>query len=47
MGSLSFRHKLVFGVVAIQGMLLVILVWNSLHALRVSNEEEFLKLIGR
>ncbi len=43
MGSLSFRHKLVFGVVAIQGMLLVILVWNSLHALRVSNEEEFLK----
>ena len=40
---MSFRYKLIFGVVAIQGMLLVILVWNSLHALHVSSEEEFLK----
>ncbi len=39
---MSFRYKLIFGVVAIQGMLLVILVWNSLHALHVSSEEEFL-----
>lgn len=40
---MSFRYKLIFGVAVIQGMLLVVLVWNSLHALRVSNEEEFLK----
>jgi diguanylate cyclase (GGDEF)-like protein len=40
---MSFRYKLIFGVAVIQGILLVILVWNSLHALRVSNEEEFLK----
>lgn len=42
---MSFRFKLIFGVVAIQGLLLVILVWNGLHALRVSNEEEFLKRV--
>ena len=40
---MSFRYKLMFGVVTIQGTLLVLLVWNSLHALHVSSEEEFLK----
>jgi len=39
---MSFRYKLIFGVIVIQGLLLLILVWNSLHALRVSNEEGFL-----
>ena len=40
---MSFRIRIIFGVVAIQGLLLAILVWNGLHALRVSNEEEFFK----
>ena len=40
---MSFRFKLIIGVVVIQGLLLAVLAWNSLSSLRKSNEEEFLK----
>jgi diguanylate cyclase (GGDEF)-like protein len=40
---MSFRFRIIAGVVLIQTVLLAILIWNGLHALLVSNEEEFFK----
>lgn len=40
---MSFRFKIIAGVVLIQSALLLILIWNGLQTLRASNEEEFIK----
>lgn len=40
---MSFRFVIIAGVVLIQTILLAILIWNGLHALRTSSEEEFFK----
>ncbi|MBT9613175.1 MAG: EAL domain-containing protein [Burkholderiales bacterium] len=40
---MSFRLKIIFGVVAIQAVLLVIMIWNGLNVLKTSNEEALLK----
>jgi len=40
---MSFRLKIILGVVAIQAVLLVILIWSGLNVLKASNEEALLK----
>ena len=40
---MAFRWKLIFGVAAIQTILLVLLIWNGLNVLKQSNEDALLK----
>ncbi len=40
---MSFRIKLIFGIVAIQAVLLLVLIWSGLAVLRSSNEEALIK----
>jgi len=40
---MSFRLKIIIGVVAIQAVMLLILIWNGLNVLRNSNEQALLK----
>jgi len=39
---MSFRLKIILGVLAIQAVLLVVLIWNGLNVLRASSEEALL-----
>ena len=40
---MAFRWKLIFGVAAIQTILLVLLIWSGLNVLKQSNEDALLK----
>ena len=42
---MSFRLKIILGVAAIQAILLIILIWSGLNALKESNEEALLKRV--
>jgi diguanylate cyclase (GGDEF)-like protein len=40
---MSFRLKIIFGVVAIQAAFLILMIWNDLNVLKASNEEALIK----